>query len=268
MTTLNELKAEKPSSNTEIVTENSFNQTFPVIRLENVLVAYGREVALFDVSLDVFMGEFIGICGPNASGKTTLLKTMLGVVKPFQGRVLLFGKELGKKGISQDDRFRIGYVPQILNIDRRFPALVEDVILMGRYGRIGLLKPPGKKDKQLVRDAAEKVDLETILKRPIGHLSGGQQQKVLIAQILAQNPEVLIMDEPTSALDFKMARSVMETLKDLNQNYGLTIITINHNIRILREFSQRIICLNRKVHFDGDPNAPTLEQAIERTFFA
>ena len=245
-----------------IAPNNSF------IRLKDVAVAYGQEVALFDISLEISPGEFIGICGPNASGKTTLLKTILGIIKPFQGIVTLFGKDVSKGGLSHADRFRIGYVPQLLNIDRNFPASVQDVILMGRYSRIGLFRRIRKEDRQKAWEAAEKVHLEDTLKRPIGHLSGGQQQKVLIAQVLAQNPEILMMDEPTSALDFKMARSVMKLLDELNRNYGLTIFTINHNIRLLREFSQRIICINKRIAFDGSPNDPVLESVVEKVFFS
>jgi manganese/zinc/iron transport system ATP- binding protein len=239
-----------------------------VISLKDVAVAYDREVALFNVSLDIYPGEFVGICGPNASGKTTLLKTMLGVVKPFQGRITLFGKDVTKHGIAHENRFRLAYVPQQLNIDRNFPASVLDVIMMGRYGRIGLFQSVQEEDRRQALEAAVKVHMEDALKRPIGHLSGGQQQKVLIAQALAQNPDVILMDEPTSALDFKMARSVMELLKEINQNQNLTILTINHNLRLLREFSKRVICINKRIVFDGRVSDPALEHAVEEVFFS
>ncbi|MFW9916622.1 MAG: metal ABC transporter ATP-binding protein, partial [Candidatus Thorarchaeota archaeon] len=136
----------------------------PIISLKDVAVAYGREVALFNVSLDVFPGEFVGICGPNASGKTTLLKTMLGVIKPFQGKVTVFGKDATKHGIAHEDRFRLAYVPQQLNIDRNFPASVLDVIMMGRYGSIGLFQSVREIDRQCALEAAAKVHMEDALK--------------------------------------------------------------------------------------------------------
>ncbi|GAH32572.1 unnamed protein product, partial [marine sediment metagenome] len=130
-----------------------------IICLKDVNVVYGDLAALYDINLDVHKGDFIGICGPNGSGKTTLLKTMIGLIEPITGYVSLFGKDV-KDNIPKETRFRFGYVPQITDIDRNFPALVKDVVEMGRYAKAGLVKSLTKEDKEKAMNALEIVEMD------------------------------------------------------------------------------------------------------------
>ncbi|MFW9929674.1 MAG: metal ABC transporter ATP-binding protein [Candidatus Thorarchaeota archaeon] len=238
-----------------------------VICLENVHVAYGGLVAIAGIYLDIHKGEIVGICGPNGSGKTTLLKAILGQVKPYQGSIKIFDHNVTNGNISKDLKMLVGYVPQAQKIDHHFPALVEDVVMMGRYAKIGLGRRPTNKDWNVVNKALKDVHLEKFAKRPIGHLSGGQQQKVMIARALAQEPQILLLDEPTSALDFKIAEELMNLIKELHDKQNLTIIMVQHNIKILQEYSDRLICLNVKLAFDGKPDDPNINEVINKVFF-
>ncbi len=236
-----------------------------VICLKDINVVYGNLVALYDVNVDIHKGDFLGICGPNGSGKTTLLKTIMGLLKPLTGQIALFGKELVDT-IPKETKFRFGYVPQISEIDRNFPALVRDVVEMGRYAKAGLVKSLKSEDKQKAIDALKLVEMDHMLERPIGHLSGGQQQRVLIAQALAAEAEILLLDEFTSALDFKMTEEVMELLDYLNHTHGLTIVTVGHNIELLRAYCNRIVCIDKIIAYDGVPDTPDLDVVIGQIF--
>lgn len=240
-------------------------QNNTIISLYDVSVAYQNTVALYDVNIDIQKNNFVGICGSNGSGKTTLLKTILGEVKPFKGIINLFDKNI--YDLRRKDKFKIGYVPQIQPIDRNFPALVEDVVAMGRYAQVGFLRKFKDKDKILITNALETIDMLDYACRPIGHLSGGQQQKVWIARALAQNAEILLLDEPVSALDFKMTKSVLDLLKKLNEENDKTIIMILHNIKLLKEYAKRLVCLNKTIFYDGSPQNPEADKEIDRIFF-
>ena len=137
---------------------------------------------------------------------------------------------------------------------------------MGRYAKAGLAKPLTKEDKQKAMDALRLVEMDYMAERPIGHLSGGQQQRVLIAQALATEAEVLLLDEFTSALDIHMTEEVMELLDYLNHTHGITIVTVGHNLEILKAYCNRIICLNKFIAFDGSPKDPKLEEIIIQLF--
>ena len=247
---------------------NPISNTNEIIAcLKDISVAYGSLVSLAGINLDIHKGEMVGICGPNGSGKTTLLKVILGKVKPYQGSVTLFGQDINA-GLSKEIKLKIGYVPQMQKIDQHFPATVSDVIMMGRYSKIGVGKRPSRFDKDKVNQALKDVHLEKFADRPIGHLSGGQQQKVMIARALVQEPEILLLDEPTSALDFKIAEDLMQLIKELHEKQHLTIIMVQHNIKILQDYSDRLICLNVRMAYDGSPNDPQIPDIIQKVFFS
>ena len=239
----------------------------PVICMRSLSAAYQSNVALYNLNIDIFKGEFVGICGPNGSGKTTLLKALLGTKETSTGEIKLFGKNVTNTAIPKEIKLKIGYIPQQNPIDRNFPALVKDVVLMGRYAHIGVGKPFTSKDHDAVEVALNTIDMLDFKNRPIGHLSGGQQQKVMIARALVSNPEILLLDEPTSALDFKMTKKIMELLSSLNKEFGLTILAIHHNFEIIREFSSRIICLNKRVIWDGSPEDKKLDNVLTSLFY-
>ncbi len=237
-----------------------------IIEVRNLTVAYQDILALFDVDLDVQKGEHIGITGPNASGKTTLLKAMLGLVKPASGTVKIFNHNVFKKHLPKTIKHKIAYVPQNITIDRNFPALVEDVVMMGRYAQIGVFRPITLKDKKIVENALDQMEMLEFIKRPIGHLSGGQQQKVLIARALAQEPEIILLDEPTSSLDFKIIQELGHLIEQLHQKMNLTILEVNHNLKLLQELCDRLLVLNRTILWEGPPNSPEFDTVIEEVF--
>jgi ABC-type Mn2+/Zn2+ transport system ATPase subunit len=239
-----------------------------IICVDNIRVAYRSIAALIDVSFDIHENELIGICGPNGSGKTTLLKTILGIIHPYQGKVKVFGEDITNNRMSKWARIQIGYVPQINKVDKNFPALVEDVVMMSRFSKIGFLFSPKREDREKVYQSLQAVHMENLGKRPFSHLSGGQQQKVLIARALAQEPKILLLDEPTSALDFKMAEEIMHVTRELHEEKKLTIIMVNHSIKLLEEYMDRLLCLNHKLAFDGHPKDPKLEKIIEKVFYS
>ena len=236
-----------------------------VVCLKHVSVVYGNFAALYDINLDIHAGDFIGICGPNGSGKTTLMKTMIGTIKPYTGQIALFGEEI-KDHIPLETRHKLAYVPQVSEFDRNFPALVKDVARMGRYAKAGVVKPLTKIDKQIAIDALRIVDMDYAAERPFGHLSGGQQQRVLIAQALATEAEVILLDEFTSALDFRMTEDIMELLDFLSYTQNITVVTVGHNLELLRAYCNRIVCINKIIAFDGEPKDPDLDKAINTIF--
>lgn len=228
-----------------------------IIELENVNVNYGDTPILMNVNLKVEKGDYIGLLGPNGSGKTTLMKTILGLVVPDSGKVTWFGKP-----ISNEQRTNIGYVSQLHLVNREFPARVHEIVEMGRYSLRGFGKRLTGADREAVRFALHKVHMEDFFDRPIGHLSGGEQQKVFVAQALVRNPKVLLLDEPTSALDFVMVKNLLDLLEDLRDNWDITICVIHHNLDLLRPYCSRLVVLNRTIWYDGPPNDPAAERGI------
>jgi len=238
----------------------------PLICINNAVVAYQNVVALANINLDVYEGEILGICGPNGSGKSTLLKAILGLLPLSQGTIQFYieGQELPCDEYRRD--MKLGYVPQIHNIDRNFPALVEDVVAMGRYAQIGFLRRVKKSDPQ-IENALRSVGMWKFRKRPIGHLSGGQQQKVMIARALSGNPKIMLLDEPTAALDFRIERAIMELIQQLHQKQNLTIILVTHRMSFLREYTTRVVCLDKSIIWKGKPSDPKLQTIINQLFF-
>ncbi len=204
----------------------------------------------------------VGICGPNGSGKTTLLKTILGLIKPTEGKVLVFGKP-----ITKDTQMRIGYMPQLKGYSKEFPAKVKDVVSMGRYPIRGLFKRLTRKDWEIIERVMNDTQLSELADRPIGQLSGGQFQRVMLAQALAKQPEIILLDEPTSALDFRMTIKFMDLLKELNEKYGLTVIAVHHDLQLLKDYTDRIICIDKAVEWEGNPQDADLDEALLRIFF-
>lgn len=235
------------------------------ICVNGVTVTYGDVVALWQINLDISRGDYIGIAGPNASGKTTLFKTILGLKKPVEGQVSIYGKPVGK--LPKKTINKIAYVPQAHQIDQFFPAKVKDVVLMGRYGINFLGSPLKKEDYQKMEDELRFVGMYEQRNRPIGHLSGGQQQKVLIARSLVRKPEILLLDEPTSNLDFKITKEITELITRLHKERNLTVLTINHNLDLLREDINRLVILNKRIIYDGPPYGEKVDKILYNTFF-
>ncbi len=228
------------------------------IELEHVYVAYGEQLVLEDVSLQVGRGEFVGILGPNGAGKSTLFKVILGLVKPVKGTVLVFGKLQGSNG-----SIPIGYVPQLAQIDPNFPVRVRDVVMMGRYGRIGLVRRPSREDREAVRRALQRVEMLDLAHRQIGQLSGGQRQRVLVARALALEPRILLLDEPTSSMDVSVAEGFYEFLNELHHSMDLTILLVSHDVTVVSQYTDQVACLNRRLMVHGKPGEVMDQVALE-----
>ncbi len=233
----------------------------PIISLKDISVKYQNVIALHDVNLDIFQGEYIGIFGPNGSGKTTLLKAILGLVKPFKGSVKFVDTMHSEKM-----RPSISYVPQNPSVNKTFPATVLEVVEMGLYARIGFLKPLKEEDHILAEEALHKVHMGYYKNRPIGHLSGGELQKVMVARALVSNPQVILLDEPTASLDFVMTKDLMELLSELNKTYNITIMVIHHHIDLLLPYSSRLLLINQAIVYDGEPNGEEINKKISQIF--
>lgn len=218
---------------------------------------------LRDVSATIDEGEYVGLIGKNGSGKTTLMKVILGLVKPAAGTVRVFGEPVSRSTLA-----RVGYTPQMHRIPHEFPATVGDVVGMGLYKRKGFQHRLDAHDQESIQLALHKVRMEEFLNRPVGHLSGGEQQKVLVAQALVNEPRLLLLDEPTSALDFVMVQDLLELVGELNRKYGLTLVVIQHNLEMLRPHCSRLLMLRRAIMYDGDPRAPAADEMLRDVFHA
>ena len=213
----------------------------------------GRTV-LQNVSFEIAPHELVGLIGPNGGGKTTLLQVLLGVLKPYQGKVAVLGYDP-----SRLDRIRgqIGYVAQSKRFDRDFPARARDVVMMGTFAQLGLFRRPGPDERARTLEILEQVGMSAQANRPIGQLSGGEQQRVFIAQALVSRPELLILDEPTAGVDREGEEALIHLLTRLRSESRLTILMVSHNVSLIRSHTDRILCLNRELIFSGAADSLT-----------
>lgn len=222
----------------------------PVISLDQVYFRYGNELVLENITMNVEKGEFLGLVGPNGSGKSTLIKLVLGLLKPVEGEVKLFGKPLS----SFKNWSKIGYVSQKANsFNTGFPATVFEVVSMGLYGKMGLFKWLGREEKKKIKEAIELVGLSQYSLQSIGKLSGGQQQRAFIARALVSDPELLILDEPTVGVDAQSMNQFYQLLETMHRERNISLLLVSHDIGVLTSKVDRVACLNRKVHFHGNP---------------
>jgi zinc transport system ATP-binding protein len=229
-------------------TDDRSDATPPVASVENVSFGYGGEPVLEDVSLDVEPGAFLGIVGPNGSGKSTLLELMLGLRRPDEGSVRLFGESAA----SFDDGERIAYVAQnVAGAVRDMPVTVREAVRMGRYPR-RLVRRFAEADHRAVEDALDRVGITDLADRRIGRLSGGQRQRVFIARALAAETDLLALDEPTVGVDARSREEFYDMLADLNAE-GLTVLLVEHDIGVVTTHATEVACLNRRLYFHGDP---------------
>ena len=214
-----------------------------VINLKDVWVKYDKLTVLEDVNLKVEEGDFLGIIGPNGGGKSTLLKVILGLIKPQKGAVKILGKSPEKA------RRMIGYVPQYgpSNID--YPISVWEVVLMGRLGTKRMFSQYSDDDREATYKALEVVDMLEFRDRQIGELSGGQRQRVFIARSLVSDPKVLLLDEPATGIDTRMQKEFYELLEKLKSK--VTIIMVSHDLSAVSVLVDKIACLNGKLHYHG-----------------
>jgi zinc transport system ATP-binding protein len=211
----------------------------PVIELKHVSFSYDGFSVLEDVNLTVEEHDFLSIVGPNGGGKTTLLKLILGLLKPASGTVRVFGQNPVKA------RSRIGYMPQYSSLDPLFPVTVMDVVLMGRLGNGKLLGAYKGTDKKAAAEALQELEVYEMKNRPFSALSGGQRQRVLIARALVSNPELLLLDEPTANIDAVVENELFDLLNQLNKK--ITIALVTHDLGFVSSYVKRVACVSRRV---------------------
>ena len=235
--------------------------TREIVRCDRLGVELGGVTVLRDLSFSVDEGDFLAIVGPNGGGKTTLLRVLLGLQKPVEGRVLVFGAVPG--------RFpeKIGYVPQRLFFDRDFPLGVREAVLMGRMALKTPFQHYNKADRAAADEALGIVGLSALGNRRIGALSGGELQRVLIARALAGKPELLLLDEPTASVDPEMRTSIYDLLDQLKKS--ITIVLVTHDTGTVSRFVERVLCLNcsmvMRENPEGTPGGDTARQIYPYT---
>jgi zinc transport system ATP-binding protein len=219
--------------------DNETDKGEAVVEMEDVSFSYDGTPALEDVNLALRHREFVSVVGPNGGGKTTLVKLLLGLIRPSKGRVRVFGKR------PEDVRRRIGYMPQDVRFDARFPVTVLDVVLMGQLGnglRFGYYR---RSQKSAAVNALREVDLCDLRKKPLSSLSGGQKRRVLIARALASEPDLLLLDEPTANLDLLVEQELHALLKKLSER--LTVVMVSHDLAFVSRYVDCVVCVNRTV---------------------
>jgi zinc/manganese transport system ATP-binding protein len=216
----------------------------PIIRLEEVSTTYEgeRRPAVIDINLTLNEHELVYVVGPNAAGKTTLLETINGLLPTSRGRVFVLGLNVRVQG--KDVRREIGYVPQDFMVEPGEPYTALDVVLMGRYGKIGVLHKPDEYDLEKAMEAMRLMGVDELANRPMGKLSGGQQQKVMIARTLAKEPKILLLDEPFSNLDPDSREKVPVLIGQIHEERNMITIIVTHDIHKILRRCRRVIVMN------------------------
>jgi manganese/zinc/iron transport system ATP- binding protein len=231
----------------------------PALEIHDLTVAYHKKPVLWGIDLEAPRGKLIGIIGPNGAGKSTLIKAVMGLVPISSGWIKVFGQPF-KKSMQ-----RIGYVPQRESVDWDFPVSVMDVVLMGRYGRLGLIKRPTKEDREVARACLEKVHMLPFANRQISNLSGGQQQRVFLARALAQESDLYFMDEPFSGVDAATEAAIITLLHELRER-GKTMLVVHHDLPTARKYFDMLILLNMRLVAFGPTSEVFTNELLQTTY--
>ena len=222
----------------------------PIFDVKNLNYSVRGQNILSSISLEIFNGEYVAIIGPNGGGKTTLIRLLLGLDTPTDGKIKLYGKKIK----NFKEWHKIGYVPQRASlVDANFPATVEDIVNMGRVSKRSFFKGMSQEDKNAVSDSMIKMDVLDLKDKMVGTLSGGQRQRVMIARALASNPEILILDEPNTGVDMVSQKSFYALLAKLNKEEKITIVFITHDIGVIADDIQRLFTINQKATICNNP---------------
>ena len=229
------------------------------VEVHDFSVAYRRRPVIWGIDFALPKGLLVGIVGPNGAGKSTLLKGMLGLVPPTSGWVKIHGKPY------RAQRRLVGYVPQRESVDWDFPTSAFDVVLMGRYGHLGLVKRPTKRDKEIAWESLRRVGMADYARRQISQLSGGQQQRVFLARALAQDASVYFMDEPFAGVDAATESAILELLGQLRKD-GKTVIVVHHDLQTVSEYFDWVLLLNMRLVAAGPIKEVFTVENLQKTY--
>jgi ABC-type Mn2+/Zn2+ transport system ATPase subunit len=231
------------------------------VHIKDLCLSYNAHPVLEDINLEIQAGRYVGILGPNGAGKSTLLKVIMGLSHPSRGEVLVFGappQKLRRQGGL------VGYLPQRPLTNPHFPVSALEVVLMGRYGQVGLLRRPSPRDRQIALENLGRVGIAGLADRPIGELSGGEQQRVFIARALSVKPRLLLLDEPTISLDACAQDDMYDLVEGIKNELGLTVLMVSHDVGAVARHVDDVICINRRIHVHQPP--PLGRLSLESTF--
>ncbi|MBX2970542.1 MAG: metal ABC transporter ATP-binding protein [Cyclobacteriaceae bacterium] len=229
------------------------------LEIHDLTVAFDRKPVLWNIDLTIPQGKLVGIVGPNGAGKSTLIKAAMGILPLSSGYVKLYDQPL------EHVRERVSYVPQRESVDWDFPASVMDVVLMGRYAKLGLFKRPRKADKDVAMDCLKKVGMEGFINRQISQLSGGQQQRTFLARALAQQADLYFMDEPFAGVDAATEKAIVTLLREMT-NQNKTVIVVHHDLQSVSQYFDWIVMLNTRLVASGPTETTFTSENLEATY--
>jgi manganese/zinc/iron transport system ATP- binding protein len=229
------------------------------LKVEHLSVNYDKTPVLWDIHCEIPEGKLVGIIGPNGAGKSTFLKTVLGMISPLSGKVEFFGEPYKRV------RDRIAYVPQRSSVDWDFPVTAFEIVLMGRYGKLGLCKWPKAADKEATRSALEMVGMLPFAHRQISELSGGQQQRLFIARALLQDADLYLMDEPFAGVDMATEKAIIALMDQLKVQ-GKTLLVVHHDLSTVDSYFDWVVMLNTCLIASGPVADVFHTETIMRTY--
>lgn len=235
------------------------NEEQIALEVHDLTVAYDRKPVLWDIDMKIPSGKIVGIVGPNGAGKSTLIKAIMGLLPNTSGFIRIFDKPL------DEVRQHVSYVPQRESVDWDFPASVLDVVLMGRYGKLGLFRRPRKADVMAAMDALRQVGMDAYSKRQISQLSGGQQQRVFLARALAQQADIYLMDEPFAGVDAATEKTIISLLREMAAR-GKTVIVVHHDLQSVTTYFDWVILLNMRLTAYGDTKTTFTPELLQETY--
>ncbi len=231
----------------------------PVLEVHDLTVSYDKKPVLWGIDLTIPKGSLVGIIGPNGAGKSTLIKSIMGLIPLGSGYTELFGASLDQV------RNKVSYVPQRGSVDWDFPASVRDVVLMGRYGKLGLFRRPKKADHEAAMTALGQVSMELYVNRQISQLSGGQQQRVFLARALAQQADIYFLDEPFAGVDAATEEAIITLLRKMSEE-GKTVIVVHHDLQSVETYFNWVIMLNTRLVASGPTSEVFNQRLLQETY--
>ena len=233
--------------------------TAPPIEIHDLTVSYDQKPVLWNIDVEIPEGALVGIIGPNGAGKSTLLKACRGLLDLSSGWGKIYGDPM------EQQRETVGYIPQREEIDWDFPITVRDLVLMGRYGHLGLLRRPGAEDRKIADEALEQVGMTAFADRQIANLSGGQQQRIFLARALAQESRVYLMDEPFAGVDATTEKTIVKLLEQMRSESG-TLLVVHHDLQTASEYFDHLLLLNRRMVAFGPTEEVFTEELLRKTY--